>query len=64
MAEFNKLKGAQKKFVKIKCPECGGETITYSRASVEVKCIICNAIIVKPTGGLIEYKGEIVGEYK
>ncbi len=62
MPEFVKLKKADKKFVKIKCPECGGETLTYSRASTEVKCIICNAIIAKPTGGLIEFRGEITGE--
>ncbi len=64
MAEFTKLKNSNKKFVKIKCPECGGETITYSRGSSEVKCIICNAVIARPTGGLIEYRGEITGEFQ
>lgn len=61
---FKEIKGLEKSFVKIKCPDCGSETVTYIRASTEVKCQICNATIAKPTGGKIVVNGEITGEYK
>ncbi len=61
---FKELKGLEKSFVKIKCPDCGSETITYIRASTEVKCQVCNTTIAKPTGGKIVVNGEITGEFK
>ncbi|MEM0129915.1 MAG: 30S ribosomal protein S27e [Thermoplasmatales archaeon] len=59
-----KLKGIEKSFVKIKCPDCGSETITYSRGSTEVKCLVCGTVLAKPTGGKYLVNGEIVGEFK
>lgn len=61
--EMKKLKGKANKFIKIKCPECGNEQITFTRASSNVSCHICGAEIIKPTGGLIKTSGEIVEEY-
>jgi small subunit ribosomal protein S27e len=61
---FVKLSGADKSFVKIKCPDCGSETITYSRGSTEVKCSVCNTVIAKPSGGKILINGTVTGEYK
>jgi small subunit ribosomal protein S27e len=62
--EFKKFKNKEKKFIKIKCPDCGNEQITYSRGSIEVKCNICGGVLAKPTGGKFEIKGEIVGEFE
>lgn len=61
---YSKIKGMDKSFIKVKCPDCGSETVTYSRASTEVKCSVCNAIIGKPTGGKLLINGIITGEFK
>lgn len=61
---YSKVKGIDKSFIKIKCPDCGSETVTYVRASMEVKCPVCNTVIVKPTGGKVLVSGEVTGEFK
>jgi len=58
------IKGMDKSFIKIKCPDCGTETLTYARGSTEVKCQVCNTVLAKPTGGKYEVNGQIVGEFK
>ncbi|MDP8012380.1 MAG: 30S ribosomal protein S27e [Thermoplasmata archaeon] len=53
-----------KKFVKIKCPDCGNEEITYVRGSTEVRCSVCGSTLAIPTGGKILIKGEITGTFE
>jgi len=48
------------RFVRVKCPDCGNEQVTFSHASMEVKCSACGRVLVKPTGGKAEILGEIV----
>lgn len=59
-----KIKGMDKSFIKIKCPDCGTETLTYARGSIEVKCPVCNTVLAKPTGGKFEINGQISGEFR
>lgn len=51
-----------KSFVKLKCMDCENEQITFSKASSVVNCAICGTILAEPTGGIAEFKGEIVEE--
>lgn len=60
----SRIKGMDKSFIKIKCPDCGTETTTYARGSTEVKCSVCNTVIAKPTGGKFEINGQISGEFQ
>ena len=39
------------KFLKIRCPECKHEQITFENAAVKVKCKKCNKVLVEPKGG-------------
>lgn len=39
------------KFVKVKCGKCKNEQITYTKASMNVKCLVCGETLVKPAGG-------------
>ncbi len=41
-------------FVKVKC-KCKNEQIVFSKASSEVKCLVCGEVLVKPTGGSAEF---------
>ena len=48
------------KFIVVECPDCGGETTTFNKASITVKCLFCGRELVRPTGG----KSEITGKVK
>jgi small subunit ribosomal protein S27e len=38
-------------FIKVKCPECGNEQITFNKSNLTVVCNICGAVLLKPSGG-------------
>ena len=50
-------------FLRIRCPECGHELITFSHASSKVLCPSCGKTLVEPTGGKARIHGEIIEEY-
>lgn len=61
MSEWEKvLPKPGSKFLRVKCPDCGNEQITFSHSTNPVHCNICGAILVKPSGGKAEVNGEIV----
>ena len=45
-------------FIKVKCKECKNEQVIFSKASKDVKCLVCGAILARKTGGkaLVEAK--------
>ncbi|MDP7282103.1 MAG: 30S ribosomal protein S27e [Candidatus Undinarchaeales archaeon] len=47
------------KFIKVKC-KCGSEQIVFGNASNTVKCINCDAILARPTGGRSNIEAKIV----
>lgn len=47
-------------FIKVKCHECGNEQVIFGKASTEVKCIKCNAVIAISRGGKAAVKAEIL----
>lgn len=50
----------ESKFVKVKCPSCGNEQIIFNKASTTVRCLVCNEILAKPTGGKAKILAEVV----
>ncbi len=38
-------------FLKVKCKKCKNEQIIFSKASSTVKCLVCGAVFLHPTGG-------------
>ena len=38
-------------FIVVKCKKCGNLQLTFSHASIEVKCRVCGETLLKPTGG-------------
>ena len=53
MPRFSKILVPQPKsrFIRIKCPDCGNIQVTFSHASIEVKCFKCGRVLVEPSGG-------------
>ncbi len=49
------------KFLLVTCPDCGNKQVTFSHATIEVKCNMCGRILLKPTGGKAEL---LVKEFK
>lgn len=47
-------------FVVVKCNDCSKEQIVYRRPSTVVHCTICGALIANPTGGLADFRCEVL----
>lgn len=47
------------RFIKVKCPDCQSEQVTFNRAAIRVNCQVCGATLAEPKGGLATIKGEI-----
>ena len=56
------LPKTESKFLKVKCPDCQSEQVTFNRATIKVHCQVCGATLSEPTGGVAVLKGEVVGE--
>jgi len=50
------------KFVRVRCPDCGNEQVTFLKASSVVKCNVCDGILAEPTGGKARFRGQVIAE--
>jgi small subunit ribosomal protein S27e len=48
------------KFIKIRCPKCKNEQITFGKSATEVKCLVCQKVLVDPTGGKSRIKARVL----
>ncbi len=55
-----KIREPTSKFIKIRCPKCKNEQITFGKSSSIVKCLVCSKILVEPTGGKSKIKARIL----
>ncbi|CAB50619.1 30S ribosomal protein S27e [Pyrococcus abyssi] len=39
------------RFLRVKCIDCGNEQIVFSHPATRVRCNVCGATLVEPTGG-------------
>ncbi|PIN79879.1 30S ribosomal protein S27e [Candidatus Woesearchaeota archaeon CG10_big_fil_rev_8_21_14_0_10_34_8] len=53
MAEGNK-------FIKIRCPKCKNEQISFGKSASNVECLVCSKILVEPTGGKSRVKARVL----
>ena len=51
------------RFVKIVCARCGNNQVTYGKASMDVKCLKCNKLLVKTSGGKIRIRTIVRGVF-
>ncbi len=54
------LKEPTSKFVKIRCPKCRNEQITFGKSASKVNCLVCGKVLVEPTGGKSKIKARIL----
>jgi small subunit ribosomal protein S27e len=50
----------ESKFLKVKCKKCKNEQVVFNKAAMQVKCLVCAAILAEPMGGKAEIKTSIV----
>lgn len=49
-------------FLKVKCNKCKNEQVVFSKPASVVKCLVCEEVITKPSGGKAEIdKEHIIG---
>jgi small subunit ribosomal protein S27e len=54
------IKESTSKFVKLRCPKCKNEQITFGKTSTVVKCLVCQKTLAEPTGGKSKVKARIL----
>ena len=54
------LREPESKYIKIRCPKCKNEQITFGKSSIEVKCLVCGKVLSEPTGGKSRIKARIL----
>jgi len=55
-----KIKEPTSKFIKIRCPKCKNEQITFGKSSLMVKCLVCGKVLSESTGGKSRIKARIL----
>ena len=41
----------ESKFLKIRCPKCKNEQVTFGKTATMIKCHVCQEPLAEPTGG-------------
>ncbi|MBI5072782.1 30S ribosomal protein S27e [Candidatus Woesearchaeota archaeon] len=54
------IRESSSKFVKIRCPKCKNEQITFGKSATQVKCLVCAKPLVEPSGGKSHVKARIL----
>jgi small subunit ribosomal protein S27e len=47
-------------FYRVKCKDCNNEQIVFSNPATTVRCLVCGATLVEPTGGKGVIKAKIL----
>jgi small subunit ribosomal protein S27e len=58
MAEL--IKESTSKFIKVRCPKCKNEQITFGKSASVVKCLVCSRVLIEPSGGKSRVKARIL----
>jgi len=45
------MKETLSKFIRIRCLKCRNEQVVFGKPSSKVKCLVCEKVLVEPTGG-------------
>jgi len=54
------LRESTSKFIKIRCPKCKNEQITFGKTATRVACLVCGKMLAEPTGGKSRIKARIL----
>jgi small subunit ribosomal protein S27e len=55
-----KIRESTSKFIKIRCPKCKNEQITFGKTATKVDCLVCGKTLAEPTGGKSRVKARVL----
>lgn len=53
------LETPDSRFVKVKCTHCKNEQTVFNKPAGDVKCLVCNKLLVKATGGRGKFEAKV-----
>lgn len=56
----NVVKEPTSKFIKLRCPKCKNEQIGFGKTSTKVNCLVCDKLLLEPTGGKAKVRARIL----
>lgn len=48
------------KFIRVRCAECNNEQIIFNKLSTEAKCLVCQKVLAKSTGGKADITAAVI----
>jgi small subunit ribosomal protein S27e len=51
LAKGDIVQQPKSRFLKVKCLDCENEQVIFGHSSTEVKCLKCEKVLAKPSGG-------------
>ena len=54
------VKEPNSKFIKIRCPKCKNEQITFGKSATRVNCLVCGKNLAEPSGGKTKFNARIL----
>lgn len=45
------IKKPTSKFIRVKCGKCKNEQVIFNKPATEVKCLVCETVLMASTGG-------------
>lgn len=51
---------AESKYIRIRCMKCRNEQVVFGKPASKVKCLVCEKVLVYPTGGKGMVKASIL----
>jgi small subunit ribosomal protein S27e len=57
------FKPTESHFAKVRCPKCKNEQIIFTKAASDVKCLVCDEMLAKSTGGKSNILAELIENY-
>ncbi len=55
-----KLKEPTSKFIKVRCPKCKNEQITFGKTATKVVCLVCGKTLADSSGGKSKVKARVL----
>jgi len=55
-----KLIEPNSKFIKVRCSKCKNEQIIFGKPATKINCLVCEKVLVEPTGGKGRIKARIL----
>ena len=55
-----KISESTSKFIKVRCPKCKNEQISFGKTATNVNCLVCGKVLAEPTGGKSRVKARIL----